>query len=468
VKKTGQRPAKLDKHNFTGIFLGYSATDQNIIYIDLNSGIVKNSHHATFDEAWYLFDTRPPAAQLLYDLGKVNEEVEITPPEVQQPAPTPPIDWHAQQKMPLKDIGEAMNLPLPLRWEADPNEYCHGAAAASISRDRYKDTALDASRYKALFQKYDISQQDVMQIYFSRDPYADEFSRTFDLKAFSSSSHPTAGLVFNQQNQRLILMDIHRSSHAARIRRWRSECKGAWIKSINGTTVTSINQAKQVFQQLIQDKAESCELILSHPEVKHGLSERGIPQVNLDQMNPRKSYLGPAVLPPIIKQASPPPLYDPEGDVLIDGLPQVNKLTRGKLMKEEDWVEWQKSEYQQLDQYDKQGMFGEVVKISEVIKQAEKEFGPRNGKLPIGVFRLVWTYAVKLAGDVKMRRKSRAAIDGSPRAGQAEIIGPTFANCADQTASRLFYAIAAAENKLLFGGDVSNAFAEAPGPEKHF
>jgi hypothetical protein len=161
-------------------------------------------------------------------------------------------------------------------------------------------------------------------------------------------------------------------------------------------------------------------------------------------------------------------LYDPEGDVLIDGLPQVNKLTRGKLMKEEDWVEWQKSEYQQLDQYDKQGMFGEVVKISEVIKQAEKEFGPRNGKLPIGVFRLVWTYAVKLAGDVKMRRKSRAAIDGSPRAGQAEIIGPTFANCADQTASRLFYAIAAAENKLLFGGDVSNAFAEAPGPEKHF
>lgn len=101
VKKAGQRPAKLDKHHFTGIFLGYSATDQNIIYIDLNSGVVKNSHHATFDEAWYLFDTRPPAAQLLYDLGKVNEEIDITPPEMQQPAPIPPIDWQVQQKMPL-------------------------------------------------------------------------------------------------------------------------------------------------------------------------------------------------------------------------------------------------------------------------------------------------------------------------------------------------------------------------------
>ncbi len=39
------------------------------MYLDLDSGIVKQSHHAQFDEAWYLQDLRPPAAQLLYDLG---------------------------------------------------------------------------------------------------------------------------------------------------------------------------------------------------------------------------------------------------------------------------------------------------------------------------------------------------------------------------------------------------------------
>jgi hypothetical protein len=38
-------------------------------YIDLTSGVVKTSLHATFDEAWYLQLTRPPAAQLLYDMG---------------------------------------------------------------------------------------------------------------------------------------------------------------------------------------------------------------------------------------------------------------------------------------------------------------------------------------------------------------------------------------------------------------
>jgi hypothetical protein len=60
--------AKLDHHDFKGVFLGYTATDQNIIYLDLDSGVVKSSHHTQFDEAWYLQSTRLPAAQLLYDL----------------------------------------------------------------------------------------------------------------------------------------------------------------------------------------------------------------------------------------------------------------------------------------------------------------------------------------------------------------------------------------------------------------
>ena len=73
VKRTGSRRCKLDRHDFKGIFLGYTATDQNIIYLDLDSGVVKSSHHAQFDEAWYLQPKRPLAAQLLYDLGVLPE-----------------------------------------------------------------------------------------------------------------------------------------------------------------------------------------------------------------------------------------------------------------------------------------------------------------------------------------------------------------------------------------------------------
>ena len=46
-----------------------------------------------------------------------------------------------------------------------------------------------------------------------------------------------------------------------------------------------------------------------------------------------------------------------------------------------------------------------------------------------------------------------------------QILSETYANCVNQTSARLFYAVAAAENHLVFGADVSNAFAEAPPPK---
>jgi hypothetical protein len=46
VWRTGAQRAKLDHHDFTGIFLGYLASDQNILYLDLELGLVKLSYHA--------------------------------------------------------------------------------------------------------------------------------------------------------------------------------------------------------------------------------------------------------------------------------------------------------------------------------------------------------------------------------------------------------------------------------------
>jgi hypothetical protein len=60
------------------------------------------------------------------------------------------------------------------------------------------------------------------------------------------------------------------------------------------------------------------------------------------------------------------------------------------------------------------------------------------------------------------------ACDGSPRGGKARILDYTHANCIDHTASQLFYGISAAENLLIFGADVSNAFSEAPPPKQGF
>ena len=53
IKRTGDQRSKLDPHDFRGIFIGYALTDQNIFYLDIDSGLVKRSHHAQFDKTWY-------------------------------------------------------------------------------------------------------------------------------------------------------------------------------------------------------------------------------------------------------------------------------------------------------------------------------------------------------------------------------------------------------------------------------
>ena len=128
---------------------------------------------------------------------------------------------------------------------------------------------------------------------------------------------------------------------------------------------------------------------------------------------------------------------------------RVMRLTRGKLLQQNDWSDWQASEFLQLDQYDAQGMFGDPVKV-------DKEDA---------VFFLVWTYSIKTLDG---RKKARCVCDGSSRSGTVKILDETYANCVDQTSSRLFYAISAGENLLVFGADVSNAFAEAPPPKQGF
>ena len=126
------------------------------------------------------------------------------------------------------------------------------------------------------------------------------------------------------------------------------------------------------------------------------------------------------------------------------------KLTRGKLLRQPDWTEWCASKWTQLDQYYDQGMFRKPVRV---------DFNE-------AVFNLVWTYYV--IKELDKRKKARCTCDGSPRSGQVRVLDHTYANCIDQTSSRIFYALAAAENLIVYGADVSIAFAEAPPPKQGF
>lgn len=122
-----------------------------------------------------------------------------------------------------------------------------------------------------------------------------------------------------------------------------------------------------------------------------------------------------------------------------------NKLSRRKLKLRDDWKDWNDSEMLQLDQYEKQQMFGQPTILPE-----------GANCLP-----LLWTYLHKDDG----RKKARCVCNGSPSRKGTVTLGHTYASSLDQNGARIFWAAAALKNHRIYAADVSNAFAEAPPPK---
>jgi hypothetical protein len=68
-------------------------------------------------------------------------------------------------------------------------------------------------------------------------------------------------------------------------------------------------------------------------------------------------------------------------------------------MKQDDWTVWNESEHLQLDQYDKQFMFGKPVIAED----------------NLAIFHLVWRYVVK---ELNGQKKARCVCNGSSCSGQ--------------------------------------------------
>jgi hypothetical protein len=97
--------------------------------------------------------------------------------------------------------------------------------------------------------------------------------------------------------------------------------------------------------------------------------------LNIDQLSDR--WKPQSQQPPVLPK-------NPTWDIVVDGdvqnvVTKAMKLTRGKLLKQDDWTEWNESEHLQLDQYAKQFMFGDPVRVEN----------------KLAIFHLVWTYVVK-------------------------------------------------------------------------
>ncbi len=164
-----------------------TATDHNSVYLDLYSGVVKRSHHAQFDEAWYLQDSRPPAAQLLFDLGVTDDAAPYTasgvlydesvvsdfrPPgtieQVQVPwPPCAPNKSLTPKEWQVPDVCTRLPLPLHHMPMVVPARHSVGARAAKAHATAPIPRRARPPRARDIMFDFDVTRRDMEMIHVS-------------------------------------------------------------------------------------------------------------------------------------------------------------------------------------------------------------------------------------------------------------------------------------------------------------
>ena len=167
----------------------------------------------------------------------------------------------------------------------------------------------------------------------SPDLYHKAFEEVLDLRRFDYSRHRTAGLCLAHANGRLILGGMAPSTPAAKIPRWRSRIKGAWLIKIGDKAVSSISDAQSAFAALDSAGITSVTLLFSHPEIRQDISHDGLPIISSapftqhihDQLNNRWEF---STVAGHLQTCQPSYELVDSGDVL-NVVTRVMRLTRG-------------------------------------------------------------------------------------------------------------------------------------------
>ncbi len=230
----------------------------------------------------------------------------------------------------------------------------------------------------------------------------------------------------------------------SRIDSWRTKIRGKALLQVGDHQVCTVQDAQEAFAKSIQIHP-SCPLLFAYPEIRQDISHNGlqimpsgdISQATHNQLNNCWDFL---MLTPWLQQTHP---YDIEesGNVLnyvtcvmhliltltpwlqqpfpydiedsgnvLNYVTRVMHSTWGKLLKQQDWHNWQDLEFLQQDQYFAQGIFGAPSAVTS----------------DEAVLSLVWIYNIKALDGHK---KARCTCDGSTRSGTVCILNKTYANC---------------------------------------
>ena len=83
----------------------------------------------------------------------------------------------------------------------------------------------------------------------------------------SLKQDPLGGLVVTAVDDRMILVSIKESNPFAKLPRWRSRLRGAWLIRIDDTPITSMGDIVRALASSGDKPGSQCILLFSHPEV---------------------------------------------------------------------------------------------------------------------------------------------------------------------------------------------------------
>lgn len=431
ARRAKTRTTATDPNSFQGIFLGYRSTMDILIYWDTKAQRRRAAKHHVADELQYGDppQKRSPASKFLLEVmtGTPHHErrtdvlLEKIPEEM---TPTP-------QDVPDLIARTLEDNPLPIN-----------AAAAKAKFDRPSTDELHRQ-----LQSMDVT----------LNLFEPAVSEQLPLEG----SHPTLGLITEQHPEYAETMVFTRCepgtiSHK-RIRRWKSRLRGSIIRMIDDETIYTSEDIVRILSEKRNQRKTHVTIQFAQP-LWSATSGEGIPTLHFDQMNVIAHHLH-AITTGETLWNDPltwPPISDESLALAIRKGIALPKLSRRRAQSLTEWPSFLKSEWSQLDKYEKQGMFGNPCPR------------PRHD-LDCVVLPWVWTYLFKIDPvTLDSIEKSRGTCNGGTKHGKIVTLAETYAACVEQPIHRLAWAITAAINYISLGCDVSNAFAEAPPPGKPF
>jgi hypothetical protein len=168
--------------------------------IDVNSNLAKGSHHAVFDEAWYLQPSQPPVVQFLFDLGLQEDDKSITlaplPDSPHPLAPFPPLPKDMKSPLPVLPC-HALHAHLPLCESSALQTVTAWVALITAPSHLYEGMKIRPSWDARAVSDYHInSKHDVKQVYFSPTAYNKAFEEILDMRRLFTTALPSGGMQF--------------------------------------------------------------------------------------------------------------------------------------------------------------------------------------------------------------------------------------------------------------------------------